>query len=60
MRCLKQANLWKHSTVECGYWGLGEGGTGSDRFMGIEFLFRMMKKFRKWTVVIVVRPCEYI
>ena len=33
---------------------------GSHRFMGIEFLFRMMKKFRKWTVVIVVQPCECI
>ena len=57
MRCLNQANLWKHSIAECDYWGLGEGGMGSRCLMGIAFLFRMMKNFRKWTVV-VVQPCE--
>ena len=34
-------------------WGEGERGIGNHFFMGIEFLFGMMKKIWKWIMVII-------
>ena len=42
-----------------GLLGTGEGGIGSQCFVGTEFLFGMMKNFWKWIVVMVAQPCEY-
>lgn len=49
MKCLEQANSETESRVE----GVGEKrGKGSYYLIGIEFLFGIMQKSYKWTVVI--------
>ena len=42
-----------------GLLGTGERGIGSQYFTGTEFLFKVMKNFWKWIVVMVAQPCEY-
>lgn len=36
----------------------GWGGGGSECLMGAKFLFRKMKKFWRWTVVMVAQQCN--
>ena len=40
-------------------WVWGEGRMGNYCLMGTEFLFRMMSKFWKWIVAMVVQHCDY-
>ena len=58
MRCWEQWHSQRQEGDE-GLLGTGEGGTGSQCFMGTQFLFGMMKNFWKWIVMMVAQPCEY-
>lgn len=46
------SNTWRWK-VECGFQGLGEGGTGKSLLNSISFIFARWKEFCRWMVVMV-------